>query len=119
MHNPFHFSAGCQYPDYNDVAKISWALHFAIGAGAALLKDDPLNALGIHVFSDTFNQFGFFRAQELSGAVFDTFGKINKKYDYGFLSTDRRTISNAGLEGAQTYLTNKTKEHMNAEHGVK
>lgn len=92
---------------------------FTFGAGAALLKDDPLKALGIHVMSDTINRLGFFRAQEVSGAVFDTFGKINKKYDFGFFSTDRKNLSNVFLEGAQTYSTNKTKEQMNDKHGVK
>lgn len=92
---------------------------FAFGAGAALLKDDPLKALGIHVVSDTINRFGFYRAQQLSEAVFDTFKNINKKIDYGRLSTDVMTLSNAGLEGAQTYLTNKTKEQINDKHGVK
>jgi hypothetical protein len=100
-------------------APILGVASFAFGAGAALLKDDPLKALGIHVMSDTINRFGFFRAQEISGVVFDTFGKINKKIDYGFFSTDVKALSNAILEGAQTYSTNKTKDQMNDKYGVK
>jgi hypothetical protein len=100
-------------------APILGAASFAVGAGAALLKDDPLKALGIHVVSDTINRFGFYRAQQLSEAVFDTFKNINKKIDYGRLSTDVMTLSNAVLEVAQTYLTNKTKEQINDKHGVK
>ncbi len=100
-------------------APILGVASFAFGAGAALLKDDPLKALGIHVVSDTINRFGFYRAQQLSEAVFDTFKNINKKIDYGRLSTDVMTLSNAVLEVAQTYLTNKTKEQINDKHGVK
>ncbi len=96
-------------------APILGVASFAFGAGAALLKDDPLKALGIHVVSDTINRFGFFRAQELSGAVFDTFGQLNKQYDFDLISK----TSNFVLELGQTLSTNKTKEVINEQHGVK
>jgi hypothetical protein len=96
-------------------APILGAASFAVGAGAALLKDDPLKALGIHVVSDTINRFGFYRAQQLSGAVFDTFGQLNKQYDFDLISKTSKFI----LELGQTLSTNKTKEVINKQHGVK
>jgi len=96
-------------------APILGVASFAFGAGAAVLKDDPLKALGIHVISDTINRFGFYRAQQLSGAVFDTFGQLNKQYDFDLISK----TSNFILELGQTLSTNKTKEVINEQHGVK
>ncbi len=84
-------------------APILGVASFAVGAGAALLKEDPLKALSIHVVSDSINRFGFYRAKEISGYIFDSF---------------KRPI-NAGLDLLQTLSTNETKTHINNKHGVK